>query len=355
MADHGNDRLPQNVIAQLAAHPSPEDDRYWVLDSLLIETEVIIAQNRRYFSRSCRNRLNYRFRELHARAAGQEEWFREVFGRPSLPDELLLLSHRTDGDHALSGYQLYELLVGWVVGDGPFTFRDWPIQFELARLVPMIVEYCGYRRHFAPDVLRYLEGLRNGPPRGGGRPPFEEMMAGGIGVGYPLEQREGLVWVRYLEDGFRTLMNHWRGYTGPWLPVFRGRERPAHQPRPVPILEPLEPLPVRNVDPGQGAVPAPGTPRNAFRLDPPVVANPPIIQPIILPANGRIHFAAPGPANQAGREPEEDAAALRARLEIAFTVHLPNPQAPATDAENGGGGRRHGGRARDFGGRKRRR
>ena len=106
--------LPPVVQAQVEAHPSMGRDRPWVLESLLNDSEVFLAQNRRFLSDSSRTRFQYRFRELHGRDAREEEWFEAVFGRPSLPDELMLFGNRAQGDNALTGYQLYQLLAGWV-------------------------------------------------------------------------------------------------------------------------------------------------------------------------------------------------------------------------------------------------
>ena len=172
-------------------HPPADDqDRRWLLYGLANHAEVFMAQNRRFNSWGSRQLFGFRYRSLHTRDFTWEDWFREVYGRPSLPGELDDARARPDDEYRLSGYQLYELLVGWVRPSRERLLREFPEELRLVELLPFVTEYCSYRLQFVPTVERYLVGQIARPRNVRTTPPLEQMVAAGFGTRYPPALRD---------------------------------------------------------------------------------------------------------------------------------------------------------------------
>ena len=227
--------LPGHVTTSLQDHPSPIEDRGWILEGLANDAEALIGQNRRFMSTGSRRLYGFRFQTIHQRLPVLCEWFTEVFGRRPILGELNDWQARQAGDLRLSGPQAFSLLTGAIsIWEAP-RMRLYERQLRIAHLLPFVIEYMGYRLHFVPEVGRFLEGLSGDPfPI---VPNFVEMNARNYGATVPTNEWHCYMWSITLEGGVQNLYGDWRRDEGRWAPVFTGRERPAHAPVPVPILE----------------------------------------------------------------------------------------------------------------------
>ena len=199
-----------------------------------MDAEVLLAMNRRYLTRSSRHLYGIRFRSVHRRDPENIDWFTFVFGRKPALGELEIMESREPGDHRLTGFQAFELLMGTISARGTPRLQLYDRRLCLSQLLPFIVEYVGYRLQFHPYAERFLTGVsRNLTAL---CPNFDQLRAARTGTALPEAEWSSYMWVATLGSSQERLHREWESDTGVWLPVFVGRDRPAHAPNPVPIL-----------------------------------------------------------------------------------------------------------------------
>ena len=199
-----------------------------------MDAEALLAQNRRYLNTGSRRLFEGRFQSVHGRDPRSSEWFTHIFGRRPVRGELEILESRQPGDHRLTGFQGFELLMGAASTQANPRLRLYDERLHLSVLLPFVVEYLGYRLRFHPYAERFLIGVSQNVCTV--RPNFDLLRAQNAGASLPIGEWSSYMWVATLGSGMERLARDWEHDTGLWEPVFTGRPRPAHAPVPVPLL-----------------------------------------------------------------------------------------------------------------------
>ena len=288
--------LPPRVNDLLAGHPSATEDLGWIVEGLVMDAETLLSLNRRFLSPGARRLHVVRNPRQPTQRQAVEAWFVAVYGRASVEGELAELTSRDIRDPGLTGFQLFSLLVGDIRPGTTTVFDQWPRRMRLSHLLPVLVEYCGYRSAFYPEAQRYLHGV-NRTEEFSAVPPWDRVREAGLGDHFPALQWENRIWILFLRDAYEEQYGHWRGYRGLWRDFFQGRPRPAGNPRPIPINQ-LQP---------QAAIgpPPPGANQNDPREPgPPMIAiprTPPEILHRFAPPALPTVFASPHPSTGSPR------------------------------------------------------